>query len=42
MDQREKYRDEIIWMVNQLKDEDSLRQIYTIVLKYMLKRGSSH
>ena len=34
MDQREKYRAEIIWMINQLKSESFLKQIYTILLRH--------
>lgn len=38
MDQREKYKREIILMVNQLKNEDFLRMIYTILLRH-IERG---
>lgn len=38
MDQSEKYKREIILMVNQLKNEDFLRMIYTILLRH-IERG---
>lgn len=38
MDQCEKYKREIILMVNQLKNEEFLRTIYTILLRH-IERG---
>ena len=38
MDQSEKYKREIVLMVNQLKNEDFLRMIYTILLRH-IERG---
>lgn len=37
-EQAEKYRDEIIWMVNRLEEGSFLRTIYTILLRHF-ERG---
>ena len=40
MDYKEKYRDEIIEMVQRIDNIKFLRQIYTIVVRYIRKTGN--